>query len=134
MQQQMAMMKDISMAGINTGASHQQAMYNEKQAELDRTRNDASANADRFVDGMKTTIQAVGNMNNHPAQAQYQQVPPPYPQQYPPQYQQVPPPYPQQYQQPSAHTADAPGTIRCPNCNTPNPKGAAFCSECGQSF
>ncbi|MBQ9088130.1 MAG: zinc ribbon domain-containing protein [Lentisphaeria bacterium] len=63
MQQQMAMMKDISMAGINAGGGHQQAMLDAKQAELDRTRADASANSDRFVDGMKTTIDAVSNMN-----------------------------------------------------------------------
>ena len=129
MQQQMAMMKDLSMAGINAGAAHQQAMYNEKQAELDRTRADAVANSDRFVDGMKTTIQAVGNMGNTqqapqqaPQQPAYQQVVYQAPQ---PQYQQAPQQVPPQ--------AASQG-IKCPNCGQENPAGAAFCSECGESF
>ena len=41
-----------------------QQMLDAKQQELDRTRADASANSDRFVDGMKTTIEAVGNMKS----------------------------------------------------------------------
>lgn len=44
--------------------SFSQQMLDAKQQELERTRADASANSDRFVDGMKTTITAVGNMKS----------------------------------------------------------------------
>ena len=118
MQQQMAMMKDISMAGINAGATHQQAMLDAKQAELDRTRTDASANSDRFVDGMKTTINAVSNMNR-PMQCQPQNVLPP------------------QAPQTVVQSTPVPMTkqmIKCPKCNSEITAGEAFCSECGESL
>ena len=118
MQQQMAMMKDISMAGINAGATHQQAMLDAKQAELDRTRTDASANSDRFVDGMKTTINAVSNMNR-PMQCQPQNVLPP------------------QAPQTVVQATPVPMTkqmIKCPKCNSEITAGEAFCSECGESL
>ena len=122
MQQQMAMMKDISMAGINAGAVHQQAMLDAKQAELDRTRSDSSANSDRFVDGMKTTIQAVGNMNR-PIVSQPQMMMQPQPQQMAP--------MPQMPTQPAAEPKQV---KRCPNCNSENSLGEAFCLECGESL
>lgn len=118
MQQQMAMMKDISMAGINAGATHQQAMLDAKQAELDRTRTDASANSDRFVDGMKTTINAVSNMNR-PMQCQQQNVLPP------------------QTSQTVVQSTPVPMTkqmVKCPKCNSEITAGEAFCSECGESL
>ena len=124
MQQQMAMMKELSMAGINAGAGHQQAMLDAKQAELDRTRADAAANSDRFVDGMKTTIQSVGNMGRPEPQAQAQ-----------PQVQpqiQIQPAY-----IPVQAVAAAPAvnqTVKCPKCNCESPAGEAFCSECGTSL
>lgn len=65
MQQQMAAMKEMAMAGITAGAANQQAMLQAKQDELDRTRIDASANNDRILDGMKTTVSAVAGMKNH---------------------------------------------------------------------
>ena len=118
MQQQMAMMKDISRAGINAGATHQQAMLDAKQAELDRTRTDASANSDRFVDGMKTTINAVSNMNR-PMVSQPQSVLPP------------------QQPVPVAQHTNSQGTkqiVKCPKCNSELAAGEAFCSECGESL
>ena len=51
-----------NVADMKYGFSQQ--MLDAKQQELDRTRADASANSDRFVDGMKTTIEAVGNMKS----------------------------------------------------------------------
>lgn len=60
--QQMQMMRDQATAFAGAGASAQQQLMDAKQQELDRTRADANANSDRFVDGMKTTIEAVGNM------------------------------------------------------------------------
>lgn len=64
MEKQMSMMRDVAMSGVNAGANHQQAMIDAKQTELERSRSDAAANNDRFVDGMKTTVQAVGSMGN----------------------------------------------------------------------
>lgn len=119
MQQQMAMMKDISMAGINAGTGHQQAMLDAKQAELDRTRSDASDNSDRFVDGMKTTIQAVSNMNR--------------PMTYQPQQTILPPQTPQATAQYSSAPM-AKQMVKCPKCNWENAEGEAFCSECGESL
>ncbi|MBE6375358.1 MAG: zinc-ribbon domain-containing protein [Lentisphaerae bacterium] len=65
MQQQMAMLKDMAVAGMGGNAAHQQELLSAKQAELERTRSDANANNDRFADGMAATIQAVAGMNRN---------------------------------------------------------------------
>ena len=128
MQQQMAMMRDISMAGINAGASNQQALLNAKQAELDRTRADASANSDRFVDGMKTTISAVGNMG-HPAMG----TPVPNGQVFVPvpgAQAVVPAPVPGA---PAAAKSPAAGRV-CPQCHAPVEDGQIICENCGATL
>lgn len=114
MQQQMAMLRDISVTGINAGAGHRQAMLEEKQAELDRTRADVSANCDRFVDGMKTTIHAVGNMNR-PTRSQTKSVL-------------------ASHDSETTDLAAMKQEVKCSKCNSKNVAGEAFCCECGEAL
>lgn len=86
---------------------HAQDLLDAKQQELDRTRADVNANADRFVDGMKTTISAVGGMGQPPPSGRNSS-------------KSVPP--------------EPEGTASrvCPKCNSPADDGAVFCDNCGQ--
>ena len=92
---------------LQMSQNHAQDLLNAKQQELDRTRADANANSDRFVDAMKTTINAVGNMvqanNNYRTQPQAQ-----------------------------APTG-TPFKV-CPACHAQNDPNAGFCDNCGQRF
>lgn len=127
MQQQMAAMQQMAMAGMGVQANFQQQMMNAKQAELDRTRADANANQDRFLAGMQTTIQSVGGAMNAPQQVYMQQ-----PAQ--PQYAQVQP-APQQLAQaaPVPEQKLAPASRACRSCGAALEDGALFCDECGAS-
>jgi hypothetical protein len=83
-----------------------QQLLQMKQEEIERTRADANANSDRFVDGMKTTISAFGGMMGQ--QPSMNRMP---------------------------GTSGAPGSrpfsAECPRCHRPVEDAAVFCDNCG---
>lgn len=129
---QMQMMRDMGVAQAGGTQFYQQQLMNAKQQEIDHTRADNAANSDRFVDGMKTTINAVGNMNPTqfiPVQPAY----PPQPQRQSQKYAEpAMPPAAQQEPQPKA--APAPAANVCPKCGAQLEPGAMFCDQCGESL
>ena len=124
-QTQMQMMRDMGVAQSGSAQSFQQQLLDAKQQELDHTRADAAANSDRFVDGMKTTINAVGNMGP----TQFIPVQPTYAPQ--------PPAAQRKYAEPVAQRPQpkaAPAAKVCPKCGASVEKGAMFCGECGEAL
>lgn len=129
---QMQMMRDMGVAQAGGTQSFQQQLMDAKQQEIDHTRADSAASSDRFVDGMKTTINAVGNMNP----TQFVPVQPAYvpPQPAAPQRKYTEP-APQAAQQPAvAKTVPAPAANVCPKCGAKLEPGAMFCQECGEAL
>lgn len=125
---QMSMMRDQSTAFAGAGQLAQQQLMDAKQQELDHTRADAAASSERFVDGMKTTINAVGNMNP----TQFIPVPSPYTP--PPQGRKAVNPIPQEAavaQQPAPKVT---ATTVCPKCGATLEPGTMFCDECGEAL
>ena len=85
---------------------HAQDLLDAKQQELDRTRADVNANSDRFVDAMKTTINAVGGMPQPPPSGSASSK--------------------------SAPSSSAGTASRvCPKCKSPVEDDAVFCDDCG---
>ena len=126
---QLQMMRDMGVAQAGGTQNFHQQLMDAKQQEIDHTRADNAASSDRFVDGMKTTINAVGNMNP----TQFIPVQPAYvpPQPAAPQRKYVEP-APQPVAQQSAPKA-APAAV-CPKCGAKLEPGALFCEQCGEAL
>jgi len=122
MMQQMQMMQQMAMTGMQANAMNDQKIIQMQQGELDRTRADATANQDRFLQGMQTTIQSVGGAMHQP-NVVYQQVPGGQP---------VAPVQPSAPVQPVAPETKVAGKV-CPKCGAMNGDDL-FCYECGEQL
>ena len=125
---QMQMMRDVATANAGADQRANQKLMDAKQQELEHVRQDAAANSDRFVDGMKTTINAVAAM---PHVVPVQPIQPAGGRSGRKDIASV-----QGYEQtPEPAYAPAPVEKICPHCNArqedPN---AAFCEGCGQKL
>lgn len=104
MKEQMQMMRDMAVAGMNANAQNQQKMMDEKNAELNR-----------FSSGVNNAVNAVSGALKNPATvvqtalggtAANGKVP----------------------------LGNAKSALVCPNCGTPHEEGALFCESCGASL
>lgn len=108
----MKMMQQMAMAGMGVNQQHQQEMINAKQAELNRTRDDANLQQDRMLAGVQSTVTAAGVAFSGTKNAQ-----------------QARPPV-----RKDVDEADAPKGRVCPNCGAALEPGASFCGECGTAI
>jgi len=114
----MKMMQQMAMAGMGVNQQHQQEMMAAKQAELNRTREDANRNEDRMLAGVQSTVTAAGvafsgkaaSTVNRPVRKEYEE----------------PASAPEQKSAPAA-------SAKCPNCGADLEPGSSFCGECGNA-
>lgn len=121
----MKMMQQMAMAGMGANQRHDQEMMAAKQAELERTRADASRNEDRMLAGVQSTVTAAGvaftGRTNTPQQGQRRKEMPPEP---------VKAPTPA-----SSPAQPAPASApKCPKCGAPLEPDSSFCGECGAAL
>ena len=121
----MKMMQQMAMAGMGANQRHDQEMMAAKQAELERTRADASRNEDRMLAGVQSAVTAAGvaftERANAPQQGQRRKEMPPEP---------VKAPTPA-----SSPAQPAPASApKCPKCGAPLEPDSSFCGECGAAL
>lgn len=113
MQQQMAMMRDMAMAGLNANAQNQAQRLADKDAEMNR-----------FASGVNNAVTAVSGALRNP-QAVYQTGAVAAP---------AAAPAPAVAPIPAQGVSGAKTLHTCPNCGTPHEEGALFCESCGGSL
>lgn len=115
----MRMMQQMAMAGMGVNQQHQQDMLAAKQAELDRTRDDANRNEDRMLAGVQSTVAAAGAAFSGKAQTAVNR------------------PVRKEFETsaPVAEAKTAPSVpSKCPNCGAELEPGSSFCGECGNAL
>lgn len=108
----MRMMQQMAMAGIGSKQEHQAEIIEAKQAELDRTRDDANLNQDRMLAGVQSAVTAAGAAFSGYKNGQQSR-------------QQV---------RKDVDSSDAPKGRTCTNCGAPLEPDASFCGECGTAI
>lgn len=125
----MRMMQQMSMAGMGMNQQHQKEMMDAKQAELERTRAEASRNEDRLLAGVQTSVTAAGVAFAGRANAGQQlqrrmEIPP-----------SVPPTSSSISHIPAAHDTGSTSTgAKCPKCGAALEPDSSFCGECGTAL
>ena len=104
----MRMMQQMAMAGMGVKQDHQSEMLAAKQAELDRTRDDANRNEDRMLAGVQSAVTAAGVAFSGKAQTAGRAV-----------------------RKDDADIKSEPAAAKCPNCGADLEPGGSFCGECG---
>ena len=113
----MRMMQQMAMAGMGVNQQHQQEMMAAKQAELNRTREDANRNEDRMLAGVQSTVTAAGVAFSGKAQSAAR------------------PAVRKEFEEPAPSAKTAPQTsAKCPNCGADLEPGSSFCGECGNAL
>ena len=115
----MRMMQQMAMAGMGANQQHQQEMMAAKQAELNRTREDANRNEDRMLSGVQATVAAAGAAFSGKATGEASRS------------------VRKNSEDPiSAATPKAmpPTAAKCPHCGAELEAGSSFCGECGASI
>lgn len=108
----MKMMQQMAMAGIGAKQAHQAEMVAAKQAELDRTRDDANLNQDRMLSGVQSAVTAAGVAFSGYKNGQQGR----------------------QAVRKDIGDAEGPKGRTCPNCGAPLEPDASFCGECGTAI
>ncbi|MCI5829916.1 MAG: zinc ribbon domain-containing protein [Treponema sp.] len=121
MQQQMSMQQNMmnNMRDVAVGSQQKQAeLIKAKDDELNRTVQSSKENQDRYVDAMKTTVNAMANIHKAPPVTNVNA-----------------------RINPNAGVntgisaqKSAAGVKVCPGCGANNPEDATFCEECGSSL
>ena len=113
----MRLMQQMAMAGMGVNQQHQQEMMAAKQAELNRTREDANRNEDRMLAGVQSTVTAAGVAFSGKAQSAAR------------------PAVRKEIEDTAPAEKAAPSTsAKCPNCGAGLEPGSNFCGECGNAL
>lgn len=116
--QQMAMMRDQSIAFAGQKQRQQEETIRAKQEELDRARREADRNQDRLLSGVQSTVTAAGVAFSGRADAPSAM-----------------PPAPASAQTPGAAIPSPSASAgKCPKCGADLEPGSSFCGECGSAL
>ena len=125
----MRMMQQMALAGMSVNQQHQKEMLDVKQAELERTRAEASRNEDRILAGVQSTVTAAGVAFSGRANAGQQ----------PQRRKEMPPaatstPSASAPSQSNAAPTSASSAGKCPKCGADLEPDSSFCGECGTAL